>query len=33
LIEAVRDALATSDTEALERAVAALSDLIYYLET
>jgi molecular chaperone DnaK (HSP70) len=33
LIESVRDALAESDLDALERAVASLSDLIYYLET
>ncbi len=32
-IEAVRDALATEDDAALEAATAALSDLIFYLET
>ena len=32
-IEAVQDALAGDDTEALERAIGQLSDLIYYLET
>jgi molecular chaperone DnaK (HSP70) len=33
LIESVRDALAADDMAGLERSVAALSDLIYYLET
>jgi molecular chaperone DnaK (HSP70) len=33
LIEAVQDALAGNDIAALERAVAELSDLIYYLES
>jgi molecular chaperone DnaK len=33
MVESVRDALATTDTAALERAVAELSDLIYYLES
>jgi hypothetical protein len=33
LIEAVQDALASNDIAALERAVAELSDLIYYLES
>jgi molecular chaperone DnaK (HSP70) len=33
LVEAVQDALAASDIPALERAVAELSDLVYYLES
>jgi molecular chaperone DnaK len=33
MVESVRDALATNDIAALERAVAELSDLIYYLES
>ncbi len=33
LVEAVRDALAAGDVDATERAVAELSDLIYYLES
>ncbi|MEA3274143.1 MAG: Hsp70 family protein [Pseudomonadota bacterium] len=33
LVESVQDALANGDPEALERAVAELSDLIYYLES
>jgi len=33
LIESVRDALAAEDMAGLQRAVASLSDLIYYLET
>jgi len=33
LVEAVRDALAAGDADATERAVAELSDLIYYLES
>jgi len=33
LIESVRDALAADDSPALERAVAELSDLVYYLES
>jgi hypothetical protein len=31
-VEAVRDALAQSDGEALDRAAAQLADLIHYLE-
>jgi molecular chaperone DnaK (HSP70) len=33
LVESVQDALALNDTEALERAVAELSDLIFFLES
>ena len=33
LIEAVRDTLAAADQDGLERSMAALSDLIYYLES
>ncbi len=33
LIESVQDALTANDIPALERAVAELSDLIYYLES
>jgi molecular chaperone DnaK (HSP70) len=33
LVESVRDALAANDIAAMERAVAELSDLIYYLES
>jgi molecular chaperone DnaK len=31
-VEAVRDALAQGDSEALDRAAAQLADLIFYLE-
>jgi hypothetical protein len=33
LVESVQDALADNDIPALERAVAELSDLVYYLES